>query len=201
MRRTLRFLLVWMCCVLALAAFIFAVEFGLNGARRRVAFSRSWKVTTGTVFAVDRQDHLSISVRYSAEGRALEQTYEGSEKGIGDAVPVYYSPKDATVSAIRNPADSLRRDLQLLSIACLAFGTLFSCLINFQVVGEAFARPWPTFQMTPRLVMTYTATGVFIETGSNLILRHPGGRLLLADALVVGGTTLLCIRAFHVALC
>ena len=57
-------------------------------------------MTTGTVVTVDRQNHLSISVRYSVEGRFIEQTYEGSEKSVGEAVYVYYSPKDATVSDI-----------------------------------------------------------------------------------------------------
>jgi hypothetical protein len=39
-----------------------------------------------------------------------------------------------------------------------------------------------------------------IGTASNLILQRSGWRLWVALALVVGGTTLLCIRAFRIAL-
>jgi hypothetical protein len=189
-----------MCCVLALAAFIFAVEFGLNRARGRFALSRSWKVTTGTVFARDLRNHLSISVRYSVEGRFVEQTYEGSEKNVGDAVLVYYSPKDATLSDIRNPADSLRRDLQLFLAACVVLGTFASIFITFPAIGQALAWPLAKFQVKPRFVTTWVAVAVFIGTASNLILQRSDWWLWLADALVVGGTTLLCIRAFRLAL-
>ena len=54
MRRVLRFLAIWICCVLALAVFVFGVEFGLNGASRRVVLAKSWKVTAGKVVAAYR---------------------------------------------------------------------------------------------------------------------------------------------------
>ena len=137
MWRALRFLAVWICCVLALAVFGFGVEFGLNGAQRRIVLSKSWKVTTGTVVGFDRRNHNSITVRYSVENRQVEQTFQGSEKGVGEAVCVYYSPKDANLSDIRNPADSLQNDLQIFLIGCVVLGTFTSIFVTFPVIGRA----------------------------------------------------------------
>lgn len=48
--------------------------------------------------------------------------------------------------------------------------------------------------------MAWVATAVVIGTVSNLISQPGGWRLWLADALVFGGTTLLCARAFRIAI-
>ena len=200
MRRAIRFLAIWICCVLALAVFGFVVEFGLNGAGRRVALARAWKTTTGTVIARDTRNHNSISVRYSVEGRQVEQSFQGSDKGIGEAVCVYYSLKVATLSDIRNPALSLRNNLESLLAGCLVLGTFASIFISFPVIGHALTWPRARFRVTPRFIMAWVATAVVIGTVSNLLSQPRGWRLWLADALVFGGTTLLCIRAFRVAL-
>jgi hypothetical protein len=146
MRRAVIFLAVWICCVLALAAFALAVEFGLNGGARHVALARAWKTTTGTVIARDTRNHNSIAVRYSVEGRQVEQSFQGSDKGIGEAVSVYHSPKDATLSDIRNPALSLRNNLESLLAACLVLGTFTSIFTSFPVIGHALAWPRATFR-------------------------------------------------------
>ena len=78
-------------------------------------------------------------------------------------------------------------------------GTVAS-IINFPVIDEALAWPRAKFQIKPRFVTTWVAAAVLAGTASNLILLRSGRRLWLADALVVGGTTLLCLRAFRVAL-
>jgi hypothetical protein len=199
MRRSVKFLSVWIGCAFCFAALTLGVQFGLNGAGRRVSLARSWKVTTGNVVAVDRNNHLSIAVRYSVEGRQVEQTFQGSEKGIGELVTVYYSPRDATLADIRNPASSLGDDLKLLSVGRVGFGLFLSIFSNFRVVDQTFAWPWLTFHPTPRFVMTYILVAVFIGTAANLVFQPHGWKVWLAGASVLGGTILMCVAAFRLA--
>jgi len=199
MQRSLKFLGVWISCVLALEMFIFGSAFVLGDFAHRIALSKSWTTTTGRVVAVDRDNHNSVTVRYSVEGRVIDQTFQGSKKEIGQPVNVYYSRHDATLADIRNPSVSVPNDVRFLSLLGLVFGTFCSMPYVFRAFGQVLGWPWTRFRLTPRFAMTAIAAGVFIGTVANLFSRRGGYRLWMADVLVVCGTALLCIRTYRVA--
>ena len=190
---------IWIGCVLTLEAFLFGLAFGLAGEGRRVMLSKEWRVTTGRVMTVDRSNHNSVTVRYNVDGRRIEQTFAGSEKGVGDIVDVYYSPTDANLADIRNPTVSVRHDLRLLFLAGLVLGTFISVIISFRAINEALAWPGTKFRLKPRFAMTWVAIATLVGTVSKLLSGSAGPRMWLADAFVICGATLLCVEAFRLA--
>jgi hypothetical protein len=199
MRQAMKALAIWIGCVVALEAFVFAVAFGLAGAGRQVTLSRDWRTTAGIVMAVDRGNHNSVTVHYTVDGRQIEQTFSGSEKNIGDGVEVYYSPNDGHLADIENPTLSVRNDLRFLSLAALALGTFASVFINFRSAGRALAWPLVSVRLSPRFAMIWIAIAVLAGIVSGLLFAPVGRQAWLPHAFTVCGVFLLCLRAFRLA--
>jgi hypothetical protein len=198
MRQALKCFLIWAGCVITLEVFCFGA-FGLGGVAHRISLSRSWRVSTGTIVAVDRNNHNSITVLYPVEGRPIERTFTRSERDVGENVTVYYSPIDPTNADIENPAVSLRNDLRFLFLAGLGLGTFASIFINFRIAAEALARPWTMFRLTPRFAVGWMAIAVLIGSVSSLGSSAEERPAWLSRALVLCGTAFLCVQAFRTA--
>jgi hypothetical protein len=179
--------------------FVFGLLFGVLGAWRRVELAKSWIETTGRVEAVEPGKHNSITVRYTVGAQVIETNFSRSTKTVGDAINVYYSPKDPSLSDIENPEDSIRRDTRFWELACLALGTFAAISIHFRAIGLALSWPWTKIRSTPRTIVSWTAIGVVAGTVAGAFSVRAGVRLWLADVFMLGGITLLCIRAFRVA--
>lgn len=195
----MRWLAIWIGCVLTLEAFLFGLAFGLAGEGRRVMLSKEWRITTGRVMTVDRSNHNSVTVRYNVDGRRVEQTFTGSEKGVGDIVDVYYSPTDVNLADIKKPTVSVRHDLRLLFLAGLVLGTFISVIISFRAISVALAWPWAKFPLKTRFVMAWVAIATVAGAIATLLSGSVGPRMWLADAFVICGATLLCVEAFRLA--
>jgi len=197
LRTILRFVAIWLGCVAALDLLFFGAFFGLAGEWRYVQLARSWGVSTGTVVAVDRGNHLGITVRYSVNGREIQQAFGGSYKNVGDTAEVYYLAKDPTMADIRNPREWLKNTLRVFLLGNLVLGAFVALMIHFPAVGQALSWPWSGFRIRPRFALTWIAIAVLIGSIGPFFSGTLGGRLLLADAFVLGGPGLLCRRAFQ----
>lgn len=190
---------IWVGSVFVLELFFFCVTFGLTDAGTRVRLSRSWRVTTGTVVAVNKANHNSITVRYTVNNRQIQQAFNGSEKSLGDIVEVYYSPSDWHIADIENPTLSVENDLRFLLLSGLVLGTLASVLINFRAVGRALVWPWTKAHPSPRFVVTWIGIAVLVATLSSVLSAPVQVQPWLARGLVVLGAALLCTQAFRMA--
>jgi len=177
--------------------FFFGAMFGLFGQWRRIELARSWQTTTGTVVAVDRGNHLSITARYFVNHKQFEQTLAPSYKTVGDAVVVYYLPSDPNVAGIENPRDWLDNTLRVFLIGTIMMSAFVAVMIRVPAVGQALSWPWSGFRIRPRFAMIWIAIAVLVGSVVPLFAGAVSGRLLLADGLVLGGTALLCRRAFQ----
>ena len=199
MRKSLRFLAIWIGCVVAVEVLAFALALLFLGIGRRVALSRSWREVQGTVLAVDRKNHLSVTVGYSVGSKMVVQTFQGSYRRVGDLVQVYCSPDDPSLSGIENPSSALRHEIRLFVLAGVMLGTFLGLAFGLHAINEAFTWPWFSLRPTPRLALLVVSFGVVDGIASSLVSDRNGARLWFAHGLVLSGTILLCARALRLA--
>jgi len=194
MRKSLtRALSIWIACVAVLYAGTW-VFFGTGGL---VSLSRSWTIAKGTVVSVDRGQHLSITVNYAADGKRIEQVFQGSYKNVGDSVDVYYSQQNPSNADLENPEDLLRSEIRTWTLASLTLGTFAASLIIFPSLAQVLGWPWTKIRLAPRLAVGLIALSVLIGTGVGFTSGRRDVLILFADGLVISGLALLFRRAFR----
>jgi hypothetical protein len=194
MRKSLtRILSIWIVCV----AVLYAGTWVFFGAGKLVSLSRSWAIAKGTIVGVDRRQHLSITVNYSANGKRIEQVFQGSHKNVGDSVDVYYSSVDPSNAALENPEDLLHSEIHTWALASLMLGTFAASLIIFPSLGQVLGWPWTKARLRPRLAVALITLSVLIGSAVGLASGRRGVLILLADGLVMCGLGLLCRRALQ----
>jgi len=167
------------------------------GAGKLVSLSRSWTIAKGTIVGVNRGQHLSITVNYAADGKRIDQVFQGSYKNVGDSVDVYYSPVDPTNANLQNPEELLRSEIRTWALASLMLGTFAASLIIFPSLGQVLGWPWTRIVLKPRFAFGLIALYVVIASIVGLISGRFGALMLLGDGLAISGTGILCWRAFR----
>lgn len=193
MRKALRALSIWLACV----GILYASTWLFPGTRRLVSLSRSWTITRGTVVGVDREQHLSITVEYSARARRFNEVFQGAYKNLGDSVDVYYSPQDPGNAALEDPNDLLRSEVRTWTLGSFVLGTFAAIFVIFPSLGHVAGWPWTKITLKPRFAFGLIALYVVIASIVGLISGRFGALILLGDGLAISGTGLLCWRAFR----
>jgi hypothetical protein len=88
-----------------------------------VALAANSQTTTGVVTSVEPNNHQSVHVTYSAEGRSQEIAWGGfPSAAVGQAMVVYYRPGDSSDASLVWPKDLLADATLQLTIVSLLFG-------------------------------------------------------------------------------
>jgi hypothetical protein len=198
-RYALRFLKIWIACLIGLEAFCFLVAFPVVGGYQAIILSRSWRVTTGAVVAVDRGNHDSATVQYLVGGQEFSRAFSLPFATVGESMDVYYSPERPALSSLERPDLFLRGEVRFFGMAGLIQAT-------FVALSIAAYRPVRTpltllarLTLRPRFFMTGIAIAVFVGVISGLFSASSGARLWFGDVCVLCGVGLLCARAFRVS--
>lgn len=198
MRYALKFLKIWIACLIGLEAFCFLVAFPIVGGYQAIILSRSWRVTTGTVVAVDRGNHDSATVRYLVGGQEFSRAFSRPFTSVGESMDVYYSPEHPPLSSLERPDLSLRGEIRFFGLGGLIQATFVALMIEvYRLVGS----PWTLLvglTHRPRFVMTWIAIAVLVGVIARSFSAGVSGRLWLGDACVLSGVALLCARAFRI---
>jgi len=119
---------------------------GITGSmnlRRYYALESDGIRTTGTVTALESENHQVVRYRYQVAGA----TYEGvgsagvgnpgfNALDVGTPVMIYYEASNPRVSALGNPAQRLHDEIQSVALASLIVPTILVGAIAFRCTSK-----------------------------------------------------------------
>jgi predicted neutral ceramidase superfamily lipid hydrolase len=105
-----------------------------------VALAANSQTTTGVITSVEPNNHQSVHVSYSAEGRSQEIAWDGfPSASVGQAMVVYYRPGDSSDASLVWPRDLLVFATVQLTVLSLLFGlvaTYFVVVVRRRVASR-----------------------------------------------------------------